>query len=56
MKRQEGRVITQKMHRPSLHKVEEETIIEDKKVMTSLREGPNPKVKSNVSIVEKKGI
>ncbi|KAL6349370.1 hypothetical protein AAG906_034026 [Vitis piasezkii] len=38
MKRQEGRVITQKMHRPSLHKVEEETIIEDKKVMTSLRE------------------
>ena len=31
-------------------------MINDKKVMTSLREGPNPKVKSNVSIVEKRDI
>ena len=44
------------MHRPSSHKIEEETMINDKKVMTSLREGPNPKVKSNVSIVEKRDI
>ena len=33
------------MHRPSSQKVEEETRIEGRKVMTSLREGPNPKVK-----------
>lgn len=49
----------QKMHRPSSHKVEEETGIEDRKVMiykTSLREGPNPEIKSNVAIVEKMSI
>ena len=38
---------------PSSHKVEEEIRIEDRKAMTSPREGLNPKIKSNVSIVEK---
>lgn len=41
------------MHKPSSLKVEGEIGIEDKKTMTSLREGLNPEIKSNVSIVEK---
>ena len=44
----------QKMHRPLSQKAKEEIGINDKKIMTSLREGPNPKIKSNVSIMEKK--
>ena len=47
---------TKKMKWPSSHKVEEEIRIEDRKAMTSPREGLNPKIKSNVSIVKKKGI
>ena len=56
MKRQEEGLMRQKMHRPSSQKVEEETGIEDIKVMTSFREGPNPEIKSNASIVEKRNI
>ena len=33
--------------------MEEETRIEDRKVMTRLRKGPSLEIKSNVSIVEK---
>ena len=50
MKRQEGRFIPQKMHKPSSLKVD------DRKVMTSPKESPNLEIKSNVSIVEKMGI
>ena len=46
----------QKMHRPSSQKVKEETRIENRKVMTSSRGGPSPKIKSNVSIMENRGI
>ena len=44
----------QKTHRSSSQKVKKETRIEERKIMTSLREGPNPKIKSNVSLMEKK--
>lgn len=33
------KLLTYKIHRPSSQKVEKETIIGDKKVMTSLKEG-----------------
>ena len=56
MKRWEARLMTQKKYRPSSQKVEEETRIENKKVMTSSRGGPSPKIKSNVSIMENRGI
>ena len=46
----------QKMHRPSSQKVKEETGMDDRKVMTSLRESPSPVIKSNVFIMENKGV
>ena len=48
--------MTQKKYRPSSQKVEEETGIENRKVMTSSRGSPSPKIKSNVSIMENRGI
>ena len=44
------------MHRPLSQKVEKETWIEDKKVMTSSRGGLSVEINSNVSIVEKRGL
>ena len=56
MKTQEERLMRQKMHRPSSQKVEEEIGIENKKVITSSREGSRREIKSNASIVEKRNI
>ena len=54
MKGQEGRLPTQKTHRPLSSKVEEKTRTKDKKFLISPRECLSPKIKLIASIVAKR--